>query len=326
MNESNQDHNEVEAILQQHLQQQTLQVDPQPLLDRIRNTLAEIPKAAPYQPQPLRRWKGAMKLTGFIMYGVALFLAGVFFGRPEVPVAANPQQLIQEATSVHHQEIDRCYLVEVQHIPVQQDETNTFTIPTKRTLLWTRGDRFWIECAGPRRAWSWGKDERGTLWIAAGSHEGILLAENEVPRWLVMFGSLCSMRPERLLVDVLRDFDIQEEKKSDVLASRVIRAELKPGHWHPSLRSALLEFDPESKALRRVVLHRMVAEQSFIITYLLIDSRAQNDDAYRLEGHLTGHYEIFTDTYRSEERRRFLKAIFGPHAANNLKPSSKDKS
>ena len=58
---------------------------------------------------------------------------------------------------------------------------------------------------------------------------------------------------------MLRDFDLRREDSADTGRSptvQVVRATLKPGRRHPSIRSALIELDAESKVIRRLVLER----------------------------------------------------------------------
>jgi hypothetical protein len=106
----------------------------------------------------------------------------------------------------------------------------------------------------------------------------------------------------------------------------VIRATRKPGRWAPPLRSAVLELDTETKALRRVVLDRVGPMRSVTTTYTLVETQTQADDRYRLEGHLVAPYEIYTADNQPQRRQQALMLLFGPRAADWFKPLPKEGS
>ncbi len=255
-----------------------------------------------------------------------LFLAGMYFNRPDQPVRASPQELLQEAQQTHHRDVDRCYLIEVQYDPELTIDQNPFAARARKNLLWTRGDRFWIDSSGPWRRLAWGRDEEGTIWMTDGRTEGIRIGAHEAPQWLNAFSDLCSMQPENLISIVLRDFDLRREE-DDKSPVHVIRAELKPGRFHPSFRTAVLELDAESKVLRRVVLQRAWAGRTVTTSYTLIECMTlANGDRYRIEGHLrkgSNKMEIFTADYKPEERGRFMRILFGQRAADWFRPPLK---
>jgi hypothetical protein len=125
-----------------------------------------------------------------------------------------------------------------------------------------------------------------------------------------------------LLGEILRDFDLVREE-GETPATQVIRATRKPGRVAPPIRSAVLELDTETKALRRVVLDR-VGPRSITTTYTLVETQTQADDQYRLEGHLTSPYEIFTADHHPERRGPILQLPFGPRALDWFKPTPKE--
>ena len=271
-------------------------------------------------PSRAGRW---FRRAGMMTAAAVLFLAGMYFNRPDQPVRASPQELLHEAQQIHHRDVDRCYLIEVQTDHELTVEQNPFAAQARRNLLWTRGDRFWIDSSGPWRKLAWGRDEEGTIWMTDGRTEGIRIAAHEAPQWLNAFGDLCTMQPEKLLGEVLRDFDLRRED-DDKSPVHLIRAELKPGRFHPSLRTAFLELDAESKVLRRVVLQRLWAGRTVTTSYTLIESLTlANADRYRLEGHLrkgSNQMEIYTAKYKPEERGRLMRILFGQRAADWFRP------
>ena len=315
---------DVDRLLRQHFDRQAERADTQPLFERIQTTLAaDAPKLLP-TPVPrssrLGRWA---RWAGMMTAAAVLFLAGMYFNRPDQPVRASPQELLQEAQQIHHRDVDRCYLIEVHYDPQLTVEQNPFAAQARKNLLWTRGDRFWIDSSGPWRKLAWGRDEEGTIWMTDGRTEGIRIGAHEAPQWLNAFSDLCTMQPEKLIGEVLRDFNLRRED-DDKSPVHVIRAELKPGRFHPSLRTCVLELDAESKVLRRVVLQRLWAGRTVTTSYTLIESLTlANSDRYRIEGHLrkgSNKMEIYTSDYKPEERGRFMRILFGQRAADWFRP------
>jgi hypothetical protein len=194
----------------------------------------------------------------------------------------------------------------------------------RTTRLWTRGDRFWIESTNPRARWAWGRDEDGTIWLAPGPRRGVRIDPDEAPRWLTHACDISELLPEHLLGELLRDFDLVRED-GQTPATQVIRATRKPGRWAPPLRSAVLELDTETKALRRVVLDRAGPLRAVTTTYTLAETQTQSDDRYRLEGHLVAPFEIYTADNQPQRRQFALMQIFGPRAADWFKPKEGSK-
>lgn len=314
---------DLDRLLRDHFDRQTECTDATALRERIRASVAvETPQPATPFVRPSRLGRLA-RWVGIMTAAAALFVGGMYFNRPDQPVRASPQELLQEAQQIHHRDVDRCYLIEVQYDPELTIDQNPFAAQARKNLLWTRGDRFWIDSSGPWRKLAWGRDEEGTIWMTDGRAEGILIGAHEAPQWLNAFCDLCTMQPENLISTVLRDFNLRRED-DDKSPVHVIRAELKPGRFHPSLKTAVLELDAESKALRRVVLQRTWAGRTVTTSYTLIESMTlPNAERYRIEGHLrkgSNKVEIYTAEYKPEERGRFMRILFGQRAADWFRP------
>ena len=294
---------DLDRLVAEHLARQAERLDVNPLLGRIRATV-------PPTPSRPGRWR---RLAGWALpVAVAAGVAAVLFFPPHAePLRASPQALLQEAQKAHHLPLDRCYLVEVQRTdagPIDPPLANQF----RTTRLWTRGDRFWIESTNPRARWAWGRDEDGTIWLTPGPRRGVRIEPEEAPPWLVHACTMSELRPEHLLGEILRDFDLVRED-GPTPATQVIRASRKLGRWHP-LRSAILELDTETKALRRVVLDRTGPLRSVTTTYTLVETQTLSDDRYRLEGHLVAPFEIYTADHQPHRRQPILSLMFGPKA------------
>jgi hypothetical protein len=310
---------DLDRLVTDHLGRQAARLDVGVLRERIRATVKQNP------PTPARegRWR---RLAGWALpVAVAAGVAAVLFFPPHAePLRASPQALLQEAQKAHHLPLDRCYLVEFQRTDEGADD-NPMAGQFRTTRLWTRGDRFWIESTNPRARWAWGRDEDGTIWLAPGPRRGVRIEPDEAPRWLAHTCDISELRPEHLLGEILRDFDLVRED-GETPATQVIRATRKPGRWAPPLRSAVLELDSETKALRRVVLDRAGPLRSVTTTYTLVETQTQADDRYRLEGHLVAPYEIYTADNQPQRRPQALMLLFGPRAADWFKPLPKEGS
>ena len=218
---------------------------------------------------------------------------------------------------MHRLPIDRCYLVEVRRESNASDDATALPRGVSQTQLWTWGDQFWIQSATGRQRWAWGRDDAGPVWLADGARRGLRLDAAEVPPWLALTCDINSMKLETLLDDVLRDFDLRREGHGpDTLPTTIlIRAELKSGRKHSTLRSALLELDAETKVLRRVVLSRSrLGRPVATTTYSLVDSQVQDQLSYTLAGHLQEPSETFTRDHDPARRQEILIRLLGPQA------------
>lgn len=312
-----------DQLIAEHLQRQAGHVNSAAVLARIRQTLAtEQPPLA--KSARFRRVKHTLLwLSGPL---VAACFVVAFLQFQTEPLRASPHALLQEAQKVHQLPLDRCYLVEFQREAEFTDEANPLAAVSRTTKLWTRGDRFCIESKNPMGFQAiWGRDHEGIIWIAPGPRVAVKIEPKEnPPRWLTSMCEICEMRPEHLLGELVRNFDLTREITNDQ-AVQVIRAELKPTRWHPALRSAEVHLDTETKVLRKVVLYRTLpAGASTITTYTLVETQTLDDDYYRIEGHLTAPYRIFTADGPIEPRRRIMGQMFGPRGADWIKPLVKE--
>jgi hypothetical protein len=317
------DDDDLDRLLADHLGRQAARIDVGPLLSRICETSASQNPPAYAGRLAEARWR---RLAGWALpVAIACGIAAVVFFPPRAePLRASPQALLQEAQKAHHLPLDRCYLVEFQRTDDASEDGPPAALRTTR--LWTRGDRFWFESTNPRNPWvkwAWGRDENGTIWVAPRPHVGVRVEADEVPPWLARMCDIHELRPEHLLGELLRDFDLVREE-GETPATQVIRATRKPGRWAPPIRSAVLELDTETKALRRVVLDRTGPARSVTTTYTLVETQTQADDHYRLEGHLTSPSEIFTADNHPERRGQILQLAFGPRALDWFKPTPKE--
>jgi hypothetical protein len=119
------------------------------------------------------------------------------------------------------------------------------------------------------------------------------------------------MQLETLLVDIRRDFTLTRETIDDSSAQRIV-ATPKPNRAAPGLRGAMLEIDPETKAIRQLVLNRLRNGQPLAtVTYTLVETGTQDDAKYELEGHLPSKATILSRSNMAHLRAGVLSKFFG---------------
>jgi hypothetical protein len=220
----------------------------------------------------------------------AAVLLAFLGGRLVGPAQAQPDVLLREASQAHALPIDRCYLVQI--VPDQKGPMAGRTLfgQPRKTLLWTRGDRFWLESIRPDRRWSWGQDDQSNIWVALGGQRGVQFAPGEAPEGIALAAEVCTLQPETLLNLLRTRTDLRRESSegSGPVATWRIRARPRRGHGLIQLRSAVIDVDAETRVLRRLVLERNTRDGRPLatVTFTLIDSQPQDDLLYQLRGHL----------------------------------------
>ncbi len=305
---------EVDALVRDHLTQQEGSVDAARIVAGVR--AKQVADAAIDEASSRERRAGSYRSRGRraqrIGWRLALAAAVLFAICVSLQFSssqASPTLLVQDAQRVHALPVDRCYLVQTQVAPA--DLENYRLLPAQReTRLWTRGDRFWMEPPRADRQGGWGRDEAGRVWFATPNRKaGFCFEPDEVPQGLRVACELRSMRVETLLRDILTDFDLREErsKPNNAGSTRLVHATLKPNRQR-AMRSVTMEMDGESKVLKRVVLSR--ASQGgpgSTLTLTLIETSVQDDDVYRLKGHLDADAHIYSTEEPPPNRLQMLR-------------------
>src|SRR3954469_5209299 len=159
--------------------------------------------------------------------------------------------------------------------------------------------------------------------MAFGSRRGIRFEPDEVPGWITVGFDVWSMQPDRLLGEVLRDFDLRREPPGPGQPGTTIaiRATPKSGHTPPDLRGARLEIDAETKVVRKLVLERTRMGRPFAtVAYTLIDTQTRDDRLFELEGHLEAPYEIYTRENEPQRRRILAMRWLAPQIGDRPRP------
>jgi hypothetical protein len=317
----------IEALVRRSLERGAERIDPRPVFERLQAawpapaTGSEATESAG-RTASRGRFPAASWAWGLSAAAAVLLLLTAWLLRPS-PVLASPESLVREATQAHRLPLDRCYIVEVRKDSAVYDECFPMTSQVRLTRLWTRGDRFWIESKSADRHWDWGRDPGNRVWFAFEPNRAVRLEAGEVPRWLSLCCDLYCIQLEQLLGTVLRDFTLEREIPGDdastesAPATQVVRALMKPGRSHPSIKSVVLEIDAESRVVRRMVIERMYKGQPFAtVTCTLVETETLDDDKFQLEGHLTAPYTVYTRDFEPDHRRELIARWFGPEVGS----------
>ena len=290
----------IDRLVREHLHSQAAVVDTAGLLERIRSTIppsiAETPVCASLagghsgsSPSRRRNWLWPV--------GMALSLIIAFLGgRYLTPAVASPTTLLREVQAVHSRPVDHFYQVQFAPDPRYTNPDNPLDRPTDNTL-WTRGDRFWCDCALGDHRLAVGRDETGQLWCAPSPNKGILLPsrESEISPEFRLICAINSMSIPQLVDDVLDGFELHAETSSPGTSAEtsVIWARLMPGQTHRLISSAVMEVDANSDIVQRLVLWIVKdGHPHGTVTYTLVESTVHDDQQYRLSAHIDADAEI----------------------------------
>ena len=314
---------EVERLVRAHLERGADATDPRPLFRRIQQALpaavySDVPKVRrPWTAWAVWKWTGVAAAAALVITGFVLFIH-------DRPALAKGETVVREARRAHLLPIDRCYLVEVRRESSLVAELSPANPQVRQNRLWTRGDRFWVEAAHPEARWAWGRDEANRFWIAFGRHAAVRMEADEVPIWLNVYCDLHSLNFEKWLGEVLNRFELTREMKpGDADSSTiVVRAKAKARAslpQYPSVSSAELEIDAETRVVRRMVVRRVLNDKPFAtVTYTLAETDALDPADYRLEGHVSNPSEIYTRENKPERRKELLARWFGPRSGRRF--------
>lgn len=315
----------IDALVRAYLERQEAAIDARDILAKVRQQASVDPLVREHLERQEATIDGAAILGGvqahrrrshgssLRRWGWSLALAAGLFIAALITLQLNPNQasaetLVRDAQQAHALAVDRRYRIDLVADPAMLERFPL--LRPQQEMLWTRGDRFWIEVNFPERRWAWGQDDRGSIWLACFPDRGVRFAAGEMPDSLAAGVSVRSLHFETLLRDVLQDFDLQRQSSEGRLQR--IRAELKPGHTHVTLRWAELDIDPDTKVVNRLVLQRTFHGIDIgTVTFTLEETGTQPDAAYQLEGHVNAGAVVLTRDQRLQ-RMSTLFEHFGP--------------
>lgn len=304
-------------VLRDHLDRQEQAVDVGPLAARIlgRQGTASRPEPVRLARRPWAKWG-----LGLGTAGIAAAVLLVVFLMPSAEVRA--EHAIREAEAALRLPVERCYLVEVRP---DGDGVGEDVLPTRTMRVWAAEDKFRVEMTRGNFRWSWGRDADGVVWLTSNPQRGLRIAPDEQGPGLLWMAELYGLRPETLLSQILAHCRLREDPRPGANYPRVIHAEPRAAARQVWLRSATLELDAETKAVRRLTLKRANKADggTTTVTFTLIDTRPVEHARYGLEGNLVEPFQIYDLNIQPERRREILARWVGQHVDAWLKPAAK---
>jgi hypothetical protein len=252
-----------------------------------------------------RRW---LSVSGWLAAAASLLFLTVFvFFASEQDAFASATQIVEAAIRTHAALIERIYVVEVQRGADSRDSG----FLSRDVRIATQGDRFRVEVRG-LRDWTWGRDERGAVWMTLGRRKAVIIAPDEIGPPLQFIGDLYSLQLETLLDNLLKNCRL--EIAPGPADAKVIVATPRRSWLSRPLRRATIEVDRETKAIRKLVIEREFERVESTCTFTLVDSRSADESLYHPEGHLTEPNQVFGPETPAEKRRELLVDWFGPYS------------
>lgn len=229
-------------------------------------------------------WRKSIWFSGMVAAVLVAFLGGLYL----TPLHANPETIVKNAMRAHSTLVDRLYLVETRTDPSNPISKLSWASTPRINYLWTRGNCFWVQSGQHFNDWALGRNDADELWLAlkAGNGMGIRMPLNEVPEPVRLTAEMLTMRIEKLLEEVLVDFNLFDGEASAgthlILATpKVDSAIIK------RVQSILLEVDSATKVVRKVVVERVNQGRPVVqVTFKLMKTGVQPEGVYSLEGHL----------------------------------------
>jgi hypothetical protein len=311
-------------VLQQHLEQQESSLNVDTLHSRI---LADSctgkrheddGKSSGATAGAKRLWPAWTVGASSVVIAASLLLGFVLMPSAEL----RAEQAVREAEAALRLPVERCYLVEVR--PGDGDAPEE-ALPTRTMRVWAAADKFRVEMTRGNFRWAWGRDADGTVWLTSNPQRGVGIAPDEQGPALVWSCELFGLRPESLLSHIAAHFRVKEDSRPGSNYPRVIRAEPRPTARQTRLQSAVLELDPETKAIRCLTLNRQNRDGvgTSTVKFTLIDTRPVEDARYRLEGNLSEPFQVFDREFEPDRRREILSRWVGPNVDTWLRPAPK---
>jgi len=263
----------------------------------------------------LRRWslRGAIAAS----LAIAIFWGWTLWPQPvsaEITAEKLVQQVLQQE---REQPLDRCYAVTYQDDKGQLDRD--MLVPMQpQARLWTRGDRFWMESAKRPTIGTWGRDETGQVWVAPLPQFGVRFAHDKIPAPIKSACDLFSMDVPTLLSDVLANFELERETTAEEPV-QTVRAQLKGGQEQKTLRTVRLQIDTRKSIAQRLESTRSYKNATITTTFELVETRAQPDERYRLEGHLKKGARVLSGDLKALQRFEELRKLFSGQRKESTK-------
>ena len=230
------------------------------------------------QPEPVpsrRTWFAGIrrrlwKPAGWFVAAAVVLVAVFLIGRWQSSALASPTSLVRAAIETHREPVERVYVVTVEpNLPSAPGGT-----APRDVRIATQGDRFWLEMTRGDTHWVWGRDLDGAIWLTVASKWAIRIEPEEIGPSLQSVSDVYSLELETLLNNVLKNCRLKRSVGSE--SSYVITAT--PSRlWRNRVRvrQMTIECDRETRAIRRLVIHRELPQRGDVTTtFTLVDAQS----------------------------------------------------
>ncbi len=245
---------------------------------------------------PSRFWKSLSWCAAAAVFIIAAFLVG----RWDNTALASPTRVVRAALIAHHQAVERVYMVEVQ----RKSGNQTGIDEMRDVRVHTQGDRFYVEMNRDTRRWVWGRNLEGTFWLTLGPQRAMQIEADEAGLPLQFIGDLYGLELESLLDSFLKFCRLTYSDESEslhVITATPVR------RWQNRIQSATIEVDRETKAVRRLILNRLLPERGeCTVTFTLVDSGIADESKYSVEGHVEKPSTLYNRMSQPDQRRKVL--------------------
>ncbi|HEY2837968.1 MAG TPA: hypothetical protein VGJ26_02380 [Pirellulales bacterium] len=254
------------------------------------------------------RWAMSLAAVLLVAGGTAYFVLD--------PTPTSAYSIMVAASDALTPGSDRCYRID---IAARGDRFKKHPILRNiaGALVWTRGDRFYLDSAGDHRKpedgrqFIMGQDENHKIWVVGSGNRGLRYNRGEVPPILGALRSTLNLDLEKLSKQFLQHFDLEIEAPGpqDDPKTVVLRATIKPDHDPMAINGARLTIERNSNVIRKLELSRTLDGATLgTVTFTLVGAEPQADSSYRLESHLPPGAEILSHD-QAAERGKALRSL-----------------
>lgn len=282
---------------------------------------------APSDLKPRRNQAGTARLSALyrrwyskaaaVLIAVGLLVAAFLAGRFDNVAYADASEVVRAAKLTHAGPIERLYVMTVQK---SESSFGEFRIPND-VQVHVLGDRFWVEMNRGDRHCVWGRDESGSVWIVPASGRAMTVSPNEIGPVLNHLCDVCSLNTETLLDDVLANCQL-DQVESDASFYRIHAKAHRTSRT--GIRSAVLDIDRETKAIRRLQIDRVRPTRfASTVEFTLVESKAADESKYSVAGHTQNSGEVMSRSSRIDRRRELLNNFLGVPAERWILPGGR---
>ncbi|MFN9717166.1 MAG: hypothetical protein ACK58L_00635 [Planctomycetota bacterium] len=249
-----------------------------------------------------RRW---LSKSVALIVAMVLLIAAFFAGHFDNEAYADAASVVRAAIETHADPIERVYLVSIRKDGPQLPEFNVI----RDVRVHVMGDEFWVEMSRGNRGLVWGRNKQGVVWLVAPSGDAMTIEPQEIGPVLETICTIYSLNTESLLKDVLANCRLERSDASESI-HRIVAAPRRASLG--SIRSATLDIDRETKAIRRLMINRARSNRwASTVEFTLVGSNVADAGKYSAGGHVSSVAEVISRGSRLDRRRELLANWLG---------------